>query len=59
MDLPTKPAANLFFEFSRWRSFGFRYIEGGDRLEALAGIELYGCQRGFVRAAGETRWAII
>jgi len=22
MDLPTKPAANLFFEVSRWRSFG-------------------------------------
>jgi hypothetical protein len=47
MDLPTKPAENLFFEFSLWRSFGIRYIGGGDRLEALDGIELYGCQRGF------------
>ena len=41
MDLPTKPTANLFFKFSRWRSFGIRYIEGGgDRLEVLDGIEL-------------------
>ena len=24
--------------------FGIRYIEGGDRLEALDGIELYGCK---------------
>jgi hypothetical protein len=51
-DLPTKPAA--FFKISCWRSFGIRFIEGGgDRLEALDGIELYasGCQRGFVRAA--------
>ena len=60
MDLPTKPAANLFFKLSRWRSFGIRCKEGGgDRLEALEGIELYGCQRGFERAAGVTRWAII
>jgi hypothetical protein len=31
-------------------AFGIRYIGGGDRLEALDGIELYGRQRGFVRA---------
>ena len=38
----------------------FRCIEG-DRAGILAveGIELYGCQRGFVRAAGVPRWAII
>ena len=32
--------------------FGIRYIEGGDRLEALDGIELYGCKWGFERVAG-------
>jgi hypothetical protein len=39
----------------------FRYIEDGDRaaMFALNGIEIYGCQRGFVRAAGVPRWAII
>jgi hypothetical protein len=60
MDLPTKPAANLFFKLSRWRSFEIKFVEGGgDLLEALDGIELYGCQRGFERAAGVTRWAMI
>ena len=59
MDLPTKPAANLFFKLSRWRSFGIICVVGGDRLEALDGNEVYGCQRGFVRVTGVTRWAII
>ena len=67
MDLPTKPAANLFFEFSRsfgiWVGIGddteFGYMEdGGLEILALDGIELYGCQRGFVRAAWVPRWAI-
>lgn len=32
----------------------FRHIEDGNRQQcfALNGIEIYGCQRGFVRAAG-------
>ena len=49
MDLPTKPAANLFFEFSRsfgiWVGIGdgteFGYIEGsGCEILVLDGIEL-------------------
>jgi hypothetical protein len=37
----------------------FGYMEGGGlEILALDGIELYGCQRGFVRAACVPRWAI-
>ena len=39
----------------------FRCTEDGDRAEILVfgGIEVYGCQRGFGRAAGGPRWAMI
>jgi hypothetical protein len=55
MDLPTKPAANLFFKFSRWRSFGIWAEIGNMEEEATEQSTRFGSKSSFGSSRASTR----